>query len=112
MDIVYKYDGEADALAVYFKELGRGEVTQSTPLTQTYDAIVDFVGAKIALLEFLSPTKVMGVHFRDTLDTIDEMAPFDLQARFQDDCVTPCFVGWGKATTPARPTLSCLLCTS
>lgn len=86
MDIVYRYDPDSDALAIYFKKLGEGSVSRTAVATDDYDVMVDYSDDRIVLLEFISPTKTMGLRFCDSLETLENKnkLPFVLQPSVKD----------------------------
>jgi len=96
MDITYKYDPDSDALAIYFKKLGPGSVSRTVPLTEDYDVMVDYSNDLIALIEFISPSETMNVHFIDYTEPIDSKDAFILQPSFADNTLTLLFCSANK----------------
>ena len=94
VDVVYRYDPDSDALAIYFKKLGTDSVSKTVEITDDYSVMADYsMEHRIVLLEFISPTKLMNVHFSDSLEPLDNKTPFVLNTSIdQDGTLTILFV--------------------
>jgi len=84
-DVVFRYDGGADALDVYFTRVTPGLIDESDgPLDKVKEDVafdLDKAGA-IVRIEFLDASRCFGCHFLDTYCIVDNKPPLSLTCEY------------------------------
>jgi uncharacterized protein YuzE len=80
-DVVFRYDGDADALSVYFTRATPGLIETSDGPCDDVEEDITFdldINDKIVSIEFLDASDYFSCHFYDSVITIDGKAPLSL----------------------------------